>query len=271
MKVALGGGHTGTAIDVPGADGARLAAAVADPADGLVECPEPGPAHEYAGHVRPGMAVPVRAAVAAAARSRGASTPFDRALAEVETALAGMPAPDVDLAAERRRLAAARETETELRDRVARLAGRVEVLRERDADADDAERRLEAATRELTEAETERVAAEQSLDRARREAREVRDARERRLELEDRAGNLRRAARDHLAEEQYVAFAAAVRAVPGEATPGDAPTDYDGDAVTAALAVARMADTTAPVVLDCDRFDAAAVARERLDAAVIRV
>ena len=62
-----------------------------------------------------------------------------------------------------------------------------------------------------------------------------------------------------------------MRAVPGDAEPGDGPEEYDGDDVTAGLAVVRMADLAAPVVLDCRRFDDAETARECLGAPVIRV
>lgn len=271
MRVALEGVTGDGAADLRGRVPAQRAiAAIEDPEDGLVECPRPGELFAYAGHVTPGMSLPVRAAVAAAARSRGASSPHDEALAAVEAELAEMPEPSVDLADRRRRVAETRRAEEGLRERVARLAGRVEALRERD-DPESAEEELAAATRELADAETERIAAEQSLARARREAAAVRDARERRLELADRRANLRQAARDALVAEHYDAFARAVRAVPGEGQPGDHPASYRGSTVTAALAVLRIGAPDAPVVLDCERFPSPSAAAACLDAAVLRV
>jgi hypothetical protein len=273
MRVALDGGRSGAALDLRESDPDpdRLVAAVREPDDGLVDCPEPGPAHEYAGYVHTDVSVPVRTAVAVAARTRGASAPQDEELGTVEAALAETPEPSVDLAEHRRRVAAARETEAGSRERVDRLAGRVAALREREADTEVAEQRLAEAGRELAEAETERLAAEQALDRARRDARGDRDAGERRLELADRAANLRRAARDHLAERHYDAFGAALEAVPGDATAGDGHREYEGDDATAALAVARMAALDAPVVLACGRFGSARAARDCLDAPVLLV
>jgi hypothetical protein len=273
MKVALDAVSAGDAVDLRGrdVDPGRLLAAVEDSDDDFVDCPPPGPLHEYAGHVRPGMSVPVRAAVAAAARSLGAGSPVDEKLATVRAELVQMPEPSVDLAAQRRRVAETRQREEGLSERVARLAGRVETLRERDADPAAAEQRLAEATRELADAETERVAAEQRLDRARREAAASRDVRERRLELADKRANLRRVAREHLASEHYDTFASAVRAVPGSGAPGSGPGEYDGDGVTAALAVARMGEMAAPVVLECGRFPSVKAAHACLGTPVLRV
>jgi hypothetical protein len=261
----------GNAIDLRDAavSPERLAEAVRDEDDALVACPEAGLAHERIGLVPPDRAVSVRAVVAAAARSRGATAPQADELAAVRADLADLAVPDVDLADARRRVAEAGDDEAGLRERVARLRGEVQARRETGADAESAEAELREAVRDLSEAETERVAAEQALARARERAREARDARERRLRLRDRERNLARAARDHLAERHYDAFADAVEAVPGDADPGDHPAECQGDDATVVLAGARMADLRAPVVVACGRFASAAAARRTLDTPVL--
>jgi chromosome segregation ATPase len=274
MRVAVGDvRRAGEAIDLRDADvsGRTVVAAVRAPSDDRVQCPAPGPVHEYVGHVHGDVSVPVRAAVAAAARSTGATAPQEEDVAAAESARADVSVPDVDLAAARERVASAGDEEAALRERVARLSGRVEARREAGEPTAEAEAALADAARALSESETERLAAEQALDRARERARAARDARERRLALADRADNLRREARAHLASEHYDRFRAAVAAVPGDADPGDGPAAFEGDDVTAALAVARMAAVDAPVVVTDDLFDDAATARERLDAPVVLV
>jgi hypothetical protein len=236
-----------------------------------VACPEPGPVHDHVGHVRPDLALDLRAALAAAARSRGHEAPEREALAAARAALDDCEVPPVDLREARRRVAAAGEAERELRERVASLRGRVQALRETGHDADEAAVELEAAVRRLSEVETDRVAAEQRLDRAREAAREARDVRARRLELEDRVANLERAARASLAAAVYDEFAAAVGVVPGTGDAGDSPGAFQGDPVTAALAVVRVAAVEAPVVLAVSRVDDAGRAADRLDAPVVVV
>jgi len=274
MRVAVGGREaSGRGVDLRDAavDADTLVAAVRDPADDRVRCPDPGPAHEHVGLVGPDTTLSLRAALAAAARSRGASAPQDADAATAAAELDALDAPAVDLAAARERAADAGESVDALREEVARLRGQVEARREVGADAGAAEAALADAARRLSEAETERVAAEQALERARLAAREARDERERALELADRRDNRRREARAHLARETYDAFRTALDAVPGEASPGERPTAYAGDDVTAALAVARVAALDAPVVLGCGRFDDPVEAAETLDAPVLLV
>lgn len=320
MQVTLGGASwTGPAVDLrgTGVPAAAVAAAVrgepADP-DLSVTCAPPGPVHEHVGVLRSGPSLSLRAALAAAARSRGHRAPQDEALEAVRADLADLPSPDVDLASVRRRVAERGDEEAALRERAAALRGRVAALREvegrgdgtgdgsagaavddaaggtadavvdgrvegvADGTADapgtalaEAEAALAETTRRLSEATTERVAAEQALRRARREAREARAVRARRLRLEDRAGNLARAARAHLAGVVHDAFARAVAAVPGAGRAGDRPGKYEGDPLVAALAVVRVADVDAPVVVACDRFPSAVAARACLDAPVVLV
>jgi hypothetical protein len=101
------------------------------PVDGVrVDCPDPGPAFEHVGHLRPEPSTSLRAALAAAARSRGDEPPEADALAAAREELASHDVPTVDVAAAERRVAAAGEAERELRERVAALRGRVQALRE---------------------------------------------------------------------------------------------------------------------------------------------
>lgn len=272
MRVAFGDRTVESeAVDLAGVDPGAVAAAVRGPDDERVACPTPGPTHEYVGVVRPGMALPVRAALAAAARTRGATAPQDEELDAVLAERDAIEVPAVDLAAARERVATAGTNREALRERVARVSGKVEALRERGDDTAEAAAELGDAIRELSEVETEHAAAEQALSRARAEARDARDARERRLRLTDRADNLRRAARESLAAARYDAFADALTRLPGDADPGESPGEFEGDPVTAALGVAAVADLTAPVVLAAGRFPSAAAAREALDAPVLRV
>lgn len=258
-------------------------ATISDPETSLsVVCPTPGPVHEHVGLVRSESTVSLRHALAAAARSRGHTVPQDDEIAAVRDRLAGLDAPDVDLAAARRRVADATGEETELRERVAALRGRVQALREDRTDATncdvaDAEAELADAAERLSAAETERIAAEQALAAARECARESRDRRRARLRLQDREANLRRAARERLADtvrEEYEAARNDVLAPNHDDT--DAPTHADTtettrDPVAAALAVARVAALDAPVVLASDRFEGPTAAASWLDAPVIRL
>jgi hypothetical protein len=271
--VVAGRTYEGRAIDL---DAEVSAAAVVravrgEAVDGVsVSCPAPTPVHEHVGLIPAAGAFDLRGALAAAARERGHEPPQRGDIEDVRARLADFEVDGVDVAAIRRRVADAGDSEARLRERVATLRGRLQALRERDAETTDVEAELEATVTELTEVETERIAAEQSLSRAEARARAVRDRRERRLELEDRLANLERAAREALADAIYDEFAAAVATLPGEGDAGAEPGAYEGDTVTAALGVARVAPLSAPVVLAANRFDDAATAATRLDAPVVR-
>ena len=294
MRVATGGtvrrGRAVEMTDVGVAPEDVLRAVCGDPAPGLsVECPPPGPVHDYVGHVRPGMAFSLRGALAAAARTRGEEPPQADAVTELRARLVDHSVAGVDseasqasrqaggpgdAAAVRRRAAGASDRRRRLREHVATLRGHVEAAREEASDSDAtaaAEAELEAAMVDLASVETECVAAEQRLEQVERAARASRDARERRLRAEDRLANLERDARVHLAAAVYDAFATVVDSLPGRADPGDESAAFDGDDVTAALGVARVARLDAPIVLSVRRFDSAAEAAARLDAPVIRV
>lgn len=295
MRVRIGDEiRSGRAVDLrnSGVEPGAVAAAIrGDDLDHFsVTCPEPHPVHEYVGFIRPDAALSLRPALAAAARSRGHAAPEDEELAALRDRLDESDPPKIDLASARRRVAEASGAETEARERVATLQGRVRALRETDADASDAEAELADATRRLADLETERIAAEQALARERERAQAHRADRRERLRIRDRTDNLRRAARDRLAGEIRERFETAREVVPGKV---DADADGDSavrtgcdaapgadtgtiaaatDSVAAALAIARVADLDAPVVLDGDvaRFESAAGAAEWLDAPVVR-
>ncbi|PSP79128.1 hypothetical protein BRC81_06580 [Halobacteriales archaeon QS_1_68_20] len=241
--------------------------------DGIaVECPEPTPVYEHVGHVRADKSVRIRTALAAVARQRGLEAPQDDELAAVRKQLADLDPPSVDLSDARERVAAVDEDEVaRLREEVAAHRGAAREREELGADREPAVERLTAAAGRLSDAETDKLAVEGALHRARERAREARDVREQRLRLQDRAGNLERAAREHLAGRLRGAFAAAVEAVPGEGRVPDEPESFEGDEVTAALAITRMADLRAPVVLECERFGSVGATADVLDASVIQM
>ncbi|SEN67941.1 hypothetical protein SAMN05216388_1004170 [Halorientalis persicus] len=232
-----------------------------------VECPEPGPAHERVGDVHPEIGVSIRTALAAAARSRGHTAPQADRIAEIESELAELTVPTASTRPERAAVADRADDVERLDERVAELRGRVQALRERDAETDDVEADLAAAIQEFTAAKTDLIAARENHEAATEAARAARDARERRMELEDRLANRRRAARASLADGLTDEYREAVAVAPWE-TPTD---PFQVGDVTAALAVARVADLRAPVVLSCDRFADPATAADWLDAAVLRL
>jgi hypothetical protein len=292
MRVRVGEERwSGRVIDLRGVrercgvefDATRFAEAVrSDHAESeaiAIDCSDPGPVHEHVGLIRSGMDVQLRAALAAAARSRGRIAPQADELAAVPERLDALDAPEIDLRDARRRVADASDEEAALRERVATLQGRVQALRDVSGKASEhggtveAERAVETkraveselteATRRLSEVETERIAAEQALARARERAAANRERRRERLRLQDRADNLRRAAREHLAGTVREPFEDAREEAPAEVTEAS---------VGEALAVARVAELDAPVVLgrDVEAFGSVDVAARWLDAPVIR-
>jgi chromosome segregation ATPase len=264
----------GRAIDLTGTD--VSAAAVVRAIGGATErvridCPSPSGAHGHVARLPP-ETFDRRAALAAAARALGHTSSSRSALETARSELAELSPPSVDVEAARRRVAEAGTAEERMRERIAELRGRLQARRETDADTTAVEAQLDEAVRRLSEAETERIAAEQALGRAEEAARTARDRRDRRLELEDRVANLEREVRRELAGAVWEQFRTALRAVPGDATAGTTPGTYEGDRLTAALAVARVAPLHAPVVVDgCDRFDGAESVASTLDAPVIYI
>ena len=270
MRVEFGGVERhGQAIDLRSgsASAEDVLSAVHDPDDDRIACPPPQSVHERVGLLHRDVSVPVVAAIADAARTRGASTEYDEELQTVESELAEMELPDVDLGAARERVAGAAADVDRLDERVARTSGHVEAKREADADPSDAEASLQTATQELAEAETDYHAAREALAAAKERASEARDVRQRRLELQDRRENLRRAARRTLADEYADQFRRAIRALPVTAEPTH-PREFSGSDWAAACAVARIARPGAPLVV-ADGFDCATRARAALDAPVL--
>jgi hypothetical protein len=239
-----------------------------------IDCPEPGPVHGTVGVLGGDVAVRPREALAAVARQRGLTPPDADRIEELERELASVDTDD-GAASERqrarRRVSEAGSREAELRERVASLRGALRERRRLDEPTEELERELGEAARELTDVETDRIAAEEALAAARRAARDARDARERRLAIEDELANARRAARAWLVTRVADEFADALAAMPGEAVPGETAGTYEGDDVTAALAVVRIADVAAPVVLSCERFASAEAAAAALDTPVLTV
>lgn len=289
-----GATHTGRALDLrdrrepEAADSGALAASLSpetvgaavrtdgEAVDGVtVACPSPGEVHAHVGVVDPDISLAVRTALAAAARSRGLSAPHDDDVASVQAELAALDVPGKDgdgtpssrASRARRRLAGTDADVERLRERVATLRGRLQAARDAGRDAADVEADLAEATRALSEAETERAAAREALARAERRVREARDARERRRRLQDRVANLERAARAHLVAELRPSYEAALASLLG-GSPAD---PFAVDPVEGALAIGRVADLRAPVVLDCDRFASVRAAADWLGAPVIRV
>ncbi|MFD1646697.1 DUF7856 family protein [Haloarchaeobius litoreus] len=239
-----------------------------------IDCPDPGPVHEAVGVVEADGSVNTRRALAAVACQRGLEPPQADRIETLERELAAVDADEGAAPARRqarKRVSEAGAREAELTERVASLRGALRERRRLDEPTGELERELREVARELTDVETDRIAAEEALAAARRAARDGRDARERRLAIEDDLANARRAARAWLAARVDDEFADALAVVPGEASPGETPGAYDGDDVTAALAVARVATLDAPVVLSCDRFASAGAAATALDSPVLTV
>ncbi|MFC4405247.1 DUF7856 family protein [Haloarchaeobius iranensis] len=239
-----------------------------------IECPAPGPVHESLGVVGSGGAVCTRSALATVARQRGLTPPQADRIEALERELAAVGTDDGaadERQRARKRVSEVGTREAALRERVASLRGALRERRELGEPTGALERELREAARELTEVETDRIAAEEALAAARRAARDARDARERRLAIEDDLANARRAARAWLVTRVEDEFVEALAAMPGPAVPGETPGTYEGDAVTAALAVVGVADVAAPVVLSCERFPSAGAAAAALDAPVLTV
>jgi hypothetical protein len=268
MRVTLDEPHETDAVDLRGRVEREEALAAVDGERDWLDCPNPGPLADRVGPVHPGTSVRVRTALAVAARTRGASTPEDEAVDRLRERLDEGEAERVDATALRRRVADAGADVDRLRERVARLQGRVRARREDGGDPGEAERALSEALAELTEHETDAVAAEQALETARERRRAVRDDRDERRRLADRLANLERAARRHLVDRVEPEFRAAVAALDGPTAPDD---PFEASPVTAALAVYRVGDPAAPVVLDCDRFPDARRAADWLDCPVVRL
>ncbi|QOS10378.1 uncharacterized protein HfgLR_01120 [Haloferax gibbonsii] len=259
-----------------------------------IDCPPPGPGYDRLGRIPVSKQTPSRGwLLAAVGRSRGLRSPVADDLDRLEAKLAERRDDGVDVEADerepvdtsaaalreaRRRVAAAGEDESRLRERIATLRGRVNAHRDAGDDeaTETAQSELVAVATELSEVETERVAAEQRLSALERAARTERDSREARLKLEDAVENRRREARAYFAAELGDAFEAALRslaAAPSLMATAESPAsvaDFESDPVARALAAARLADLSAPVVISGGRVSDADAAANWLDAPVVR-
>lgn len=271
MRVRIRGeALTGRAIDLRGfgLDPATVVEEMRSDVAGnhsiAVRCPDPGPVHDHVGVISTSTTVSRRVALADAACSRGHTAPQADELAAIRERLDDLDPSTADLSTARKRVADASDVEAELRERVATLQGRVQALRETN-DAEQAESDLADATRRLSEVQTERIAAEQALARAREEARATRAIRRERLRLEDRVGNLRREAREFLADRVSDSFEEAREAIPDDANLHES--------VETALAIARVVDLDAPVVLtsEVSPFESVSETARWLDGSVVRV
>ena len=250
------------------ADAIRTGAATRENPVIAVDAPDPIAVHEYVGCLRASMGCRTKTALAAAGRSRGLSTPHDEEIRTLREQLDSLPVTDGDVAAHRRAVAETSDSVGQLREQVAELRGRLRERRRHDLPTESVAADLEAAIAELSEVETTAAAAAQRLDRVTAEVADRRDARERRMCLEDRIANLERGARSLLVDNLRDEYIRALEAVPDCSVPED---PFTVDGLTAALAVGRVADLSAPVILACNRFDSARAASDWLDAAVVDV
>lgn len=239
----------------------------ADALSVIIDCEAPTAVHDHVGHVHTEMGVRPRTALAAAGRTRGLETPYDEEIARIEEELAAITVEETDLEQRRQERADEREQRERLQEAVATTRGRLAACRERGLETAELERQLEAQIQELAETETTATATTQSHEHARERARRGRDRRERRFRLEDRLANRRRDARRWLVEALEKEFRAAV----GELVDESLEEPFDCRPVVAGLAVARVADYSAPLVLEADRFESAAAAHAYLGGPVICV
>jgi len=233
---------------------------------------EPGPAHEHVGCLRPGMSLRRRTALAAAARSCGLESPYDEALEVARDRVESLETPSetTNRCRLRRELAeATRETER-LREQAATRRGRVVARRENGLDPAAAEAKLRATVARLSEVRTEMAAAKQRLKEARKRAQEHRDSYEQRFRQAERVGNLERRARAHLADRLEPAYDRTLASL--EAGTPEFVEELDTDRMaTRALAVARVARLSAPVVVGGGWFESPAAAADWLGCPVLRV
>ena len=229
-----------------------------------VENPQPAPVYEHIGCVRAEMGLRVRSALAKAGRSRGLTTPVDEELYSVRERLASLSPDAAEMTQYRRELAATEADVALLHEQVAQARGRLKTRRENDRPTGRAEQTLFELIRKLSERATAGAAARQNLTEARERAREQRTRRDQRVRLEDRAGNLRRRAHRHLVDRLRSEYVTAIAELT-DAAPFDAPPPV------AALAVARVASLSAPVVLAYDQFSTADAAYRWLGAPLIRI
>ncbi|WP_436902322.1 DUF7856 family protein [Halovenus halobia] len=245
----------------------RLVAAVrsAEPsAKTTVDCKPPSPVHDRIGHVHAEMKLRTRTALAAAGRTRGYETPYDDDIERLERELSAVSVGETAAKSYRQELADQREETDALREAVAATRGRLAAHREHGLDTEELERELEAKVRELAEIETSATAASQQLERTREKAQTNRDRRERKFKLEDQLANRRRDARRWLVDQLESEYERAVQKLTGAQTD-----PYRCKPTTASLAVGKVADYDAPLVLETSPFESADAAHDWLGGPVI--
>ncbi|MDR5672737.1 hypothetical protein RH858_06185 [Halalkaliarchaeum sp. AArc-GB] len=209
----------------------------------------------------------VRRLVAAAARTRGATTSHDDVIRDLEAELASIevPKPEREIEAAKRKVVDATKNEAELRERIASLRGRLRTERELGEPTEETAEALEAAVAELSEVSTDRIAADQALEAAKRDARNARSVRDRRMKLQDRLENRRREARAALVDalfDEFEAIRERVGSLVDEDSDGAIGSKFGGTA--SQLAAVALADLEVPIVVDAhetDIDDAGRVAR----------
>lgn len=156
----------GQAIDLrdTSVDAQRVLAGIRDSESETVVGPPPTAVHEHIGHIHEDMALDRREALIAAARSRGLQAPQDPEIERLDRRIAAITHEDPDLRAAWERAAEAGESVEALRERVARLSGRLTEARETGRETADLAADLQTEIRELSEDETEAAAARQALD-----------------------------------------------------------------------------------------------------------
>lgn len=236
-----------------------------------ISCPDPSPLHDFVGYIHPEMGLRTRTALAEAARTRGATTPYDDDIQTAREELETIAVEEVSLESHRRAIADAETAVEQARVRAAEARGRMLEQQENGGETESARTELDDALKELSETETSAIAARQAYSEARETRREQRDHRERRLRLEDRIANLERQARSHLVDQVREEFTSALSAVPGTALDEKERDELEADPVPAALAIARLGTLVAPVVLAIDRFESPESASQWLDAPVVHL
>jgi DNA repair exonuclease SbcCD ATPase subunit len=231
----------------------------------VVDCEPPTPVHDYVGQIHPEMGLRTRTALAVGARTQGLESPHDDEMARLEDKLASISVAETDLESRRQERADEHNNRQRLRERVAATRGRLAAYREQGHETDELEAELQAQIQELAEAETTATAATQNHEQAQSRARSQRDQRAQQFRLEDRLANRRRDARRWLVEQVEPAFTTAVRELLDR--PVEEP--FDCRPAVAALAIARVAEYTAPILLETDQFASAAAAHDWLGGPVV--
>jgi len=212
------------------------------------------------------MGLRTRTALAVAGRTRGVETPYDGDIERIERELSSISPGETDAEGHRRALADQREETETLREAVAATRGRLAAHREHGLDTAELKRELKAKIRKLAETETSATAASQQFERTRETARDNRDRRERKLELEDRLANRRRDARRWLVDRLESEYETAVQELAGAGTD-----PFECNPTTASLAVGKVAEYAAPLVLERAPFESAEAAHDWLGGPVIRL